>query len=77
MTIDEFKQEFARRLRKQAYQRGKYNQKQLAEVTGISEATIGYYYNAQRLPNADNLVRLTQALHCSADDLIMIDERLE
>ena len=77
MNIEEFKQEFAKRLKKQAYRSGEYNQKQIAEMTGISEATIGYYFNAQRLPNADNLVRLTQALHCSADDLIMIDERLE
>lgn len=74
MTEQEWREEFAHRLRRIAYQNKGYNQKKLAEASGISEVTISRYYNGLRSPSGDNLVKLAHALDCSIDDLVMVDE---
>ena len=74
MTEQEWREAFAKRLRKLAYKKGPYTQKQLAELSGISEPTISHYMNGSRIPNGNNILRLARALNCSADALIMIDE---
>ena len=74
MTEQEWRKEFARRLRRIAHQNKDYNQKELAEASGISEVTISRYYNGLRSPSSDNLVRIARALDCTIDDLIMVDE---
>lgn len=77
MTEQELRTEFSRRLLRLAYQKGKYDQKELSEITGISETTISYYMNGMCLPKMGNIVKLAQALNCSTDELIMVDEPIE
>lgn len=77
MTEQEWRDEFSHRLRRLAWQRKRYNQKMLAEASGISEVTICHYYNGTRTPKGDNLVRLSRAIGCTIDELIMVDEMIE
>lgn len=77
MTEQELKNEFSRRLKRLAHQKGRYDQKELAERSGISEVTISYYMNGMCLPKMSNIVKLAQALDCSTDELIMVDEPIE
>ena len=76
MTEQEWRKEFARRLRRIAYQNKDYNQKELAKASGISEVTISRYYKGLRSPSGDNLVKLAHALDCSIDELVMVDEMI-
>lgn len=48
----------------------KLSQKQLAEMTGLTEAGISRYISGQRLPRLDILLRIAEALHCSLDYLL-------
>jgi len=77
MTEQEWKNEFARRLRRIAYRNKKYNQRELAEASGINEVTVSRYYNGLRSPSSDNLIKLAKALDCTIDELIMVDEIIE
>ena len=74
MTEQEWREAFSKRLKKLAYMQGPYNQKQLAELSGISEVTISYYINGLRAPKADNILRLANALNCTTDLLVRVDE---
>lgn len=49
----------------------------LAERTGIPKQTISRYMTGQRKPTYDKIVKIAQALNCTPDDLINIDEPLE
>lgn len=77
MTEQEWRNIFAARLRKLAWQRRRFDQKKLAKASGISEVTISYYYNGSRSPRGDNLVKLAKAIGCTIDELIMVDEMIE
>lgn len=77
MTTEEFRQLFSNRLRGLAWRRKRFNQKKLANASGISEVTISYYYNGTTSPKAENLVKLAQAIDCTVDELIMVDESIE
>lgn len=77
MTEQEWRKEFARRLRRIAHHNKHYDQRELAEVSGISEVTISYYFNGTRSPRGDNLVKLAKALDCTIDELIMVDEMIK
>lgn len=77
MTEQEWREEFARRLRKIKHNNKDYDQKELSEVTGISEATISHYLKGTRTPRGENLVKLAKALDCTVDELIMVDEIIE
>ena len=45
-------------------------QRELSEMTGLSESSISNYIHKKRLPNAKAIVNLAYALNCSMDDLI-------
>lgn len=46
------------------------SKKELAITAGISQATISYYTNGERIPNGPNLVDLARALHTTTDYLL-------
>ena len=45
-------------------------QRELSEMTGLSESSISNYIHKKRLPNAKVIVNIAYALNCSMDDLI-------
>ena len=62
--------EFAERIRK--FMSNKTN-KEIANITGLSEQVIGAYLNGQRMPltlNIEQFQRLCEALDVSADQLL-------
>lgn len=48
----------------------KITQKQLAELTGLTEAGISRYISGQRLPRIDILLKIADALSCTLDYLL-------
>ena len=48
----------------------KISQKQLAEMTNLTEAGISRYISGQRLPRIDILLTIAEALNCSLDFLL-------
>lgn len=48
----------------------KLTQKQLAEMTELTEAGISRYISGQRLPRIDILLRIAEALSCTLDYLL-------
>lgn len=77
MTEQEWRKEFARRLLKIKHNNKDYDQKELAEASGISESTISHYMKGTRTPKGDNIVKLAKALECTTDELMMVDEKIE
>lgn len=69
MTEQEWRKEFAHRLRRIYRNRG-YNQKQFAEALGVSEMTISNYRKCKRTPDATMLTNMATVLNCSIDELI-------
>ena len=72
MTEQEWKDEFATRLRRVAHNNKKYNKKQLAEASGLSAKTIGRYRRGERVPDGIALSKIACALDCKVDDLIPV-----
>lgn len=70
MTEQEWREEFAHRLQVLSYRKKRYNKKQLAEASGLSEKTIGRYRRGERIPDAISLSKIARALDCSVDELI-------
>lgn len=77
MTEQEWREEFSARLKRIRHQNKKYNQKQLAEATELTDATISNYNKTKRMPDAKTLVKLAQVLNCTIDDLIYVDEEIK
>lgn len=77
MTEQEWKNEFAHRLQVLSYRKKRYNKKELAEASGLSEKTIGRYRRAERVPDAISISKLAMALDCSVDELLPVDEITE
>lgn len=46
------------------------SQKELSEMTGISEAMISYYIKGERAPSLKNIIRICYALECTYEELI-------
>lgn len=46
------------------------SQKQLAEMTGLTEAGVSRYISGHRLPRLDILLRIADILQCSLDFLL-------
>ena len=44
-------------------------QKELADISGISEAAISHYVKGDRIPRGMNLTRIAQALGVTAEEL--------
>lgn len=45
-------------------------QKDLAEMTGISEGAISYYIKKQRMPGLKAILKIAYALDCEVSELI-------
>ena len=48
----------------------KYTQRDLAEMTGLSEGTICKYLKKQQMPGVRALINIAYALDCKLDDLM-------
>lgn len=55
----------------------KYTQKDLAEMTGLSEATISKYLKKQQMPGVRALINISIALDCSLDDLMYFGNKID
>lgn len=53
------------------------SQKQLSEVTGITESAISHYIKGDRVPRGTNLVKIARALGTTTDDLLSSDVELD
>lgn len=69
MDEETFRREFAYNLYRMMDLK-KINQKQLAELTGISNVSLSKYLNQKVTPSARTVYLLTKALKCDFDDLI-------
>src|SRR5574344_2533865 len=62
------------RLKKTMKERG-YNQKQLADRTGLSEAAVSKYLSGYRTPHLEILVVLAKSLGVSTDYLLGVESQ--
>lgn len=69
MKEQEWREYFARELRIKLIIRG-WNQKDLADATGISEHTISKYRTAVWTPSIGNLLKISDVLRCSIGELV-------
>ena len=53
------------------------SQKELADVTGLSEGTISNYINKRQLPGIKAIINISEALNMSIDDLIFFGETIQ
>lgn len=51
-------------------------QRELADMTGLGEATISRYISRQRIPNIKAIINLAYALDCDVSDLIDFGDRI-
>jgi len=49
--------------------------KDLAELSGVSESAIGMYETGKRKPSFEVLLRLSEALGCTVDELVRENEK--
>lgn len=75
MTEREWRDRFGRNLSILLYETG-MTQKDLSEVSGVSESDISRYINGTQTPTATKLVNLSYALNCDYDELIDFGERV-
>ena len=53
------------------------SQKQLSEMTGITESAISHYIKGDRVPRGANLVKIAKALGTTTDDLLSGDKEMD
>lgn len=53
------------------------SQKDLAELSGLSSATISKYVNGTQMPTVRAIVNISYALHLDINDLIDFGDRIE
>lgn len=46
------------------------SQRELAELTGLSEASISYYLRGEKMPGIKTIINMAYVFGCSTDDLI-------
>lgn len=76
MTELELMRRFSSNLKKML----EYNnetQRELADDTGISEATISYYIRGERMPSLKNVINIAHALDCEFNELIDVYEFID
>lgn len=73
---EQFKREFAKRLRRLMFYKG-ISQMKLSEMTGISSVVLSRYMNAITCPSFYAVDKIARALKCSTDDLRFDQERYE
>lgn len=69
---EDWKRDFATMLAKKM-RSNNINQKELSELTGISQQLLSKYMNAKAAPGAYNLMLISNALGCSASELTIFD----
>lgn len=67
--------EFSLNLRRMMYDL-RISQRELADLSGLSEATISRYLNATHAPSFKAIVNLAYAFGCNTDDLIDFGSRI-
>lgn len=55
----------------------KMTMKQLGEEVGVTEAAIGLYETGKRKPSYEMLLKLSEALGCSVDDILKTQEEID
>lgn len=75
MTEIEWINSFADNLAMIMYE-SKLTQKDLSEMTGISEATISKYLRKQQMPGIKAVLNIAYALSYSLDDLLDFGDRI-
>lgn len=53
------------------------SQKELADLTGLSEGTISNYINKRQMPGIKAIINISEALNMSIDDLIFFGETIQ
>lgn len=48
----------------------KYTQRDLADMTGLSESTISFYIHKQKMPGIRAILKIAYALDCEVSELI-------
>lgn len=76
MTEEKFKFEFSQRLQEKMEIKA-YGQSYLAEISGVSQATINKYINCRVTPSLYNVRKLAKALSCSVDELLRFPKEYE
>ena len=76
MTESEWLDIFSNNLIELIRDRG-YTQADLAEDTGLSEATISAYINKRRIPKVTTLLNLALVLDCELEDLTGYVDHIE
>lgn len=76
MTETEWLKDFANNLREMLFD---YNmsQRELAEESGLSEASISQYLSRQKMPGIRAIINISYALNCDIDDLIDFGSRIK
>ena len=72
MTEAQFIREFANNLQGEL-EYSYTSQKELSEMTGITESAISRYVNGERIPSLKNVIKIARALECRVGDLIDLD----
>ena len=54
------------------FQKG-LSQKEVADLTGVTESNISYYVNGKREPNYKQMLKLIKGLGCTANELFRGD----
>lgn len=52
-------------------------QKELSEMTGITESAISHYVRGTRVPRGSNLIKIAKALGTTTDELLNGDQELD
>jgi len=65
---------FAERLRKQRIHAGYQRQSDLAQAAGISSQAVSAYEAGERLPSAEVLCSIANALGCTTDYLVQLED---
>lgn len=74
MTEQEWREEFAVRMRRAFRNNDLYFQKDWAKELGMSVNTINRYMNGDRTPDAYTVFRMAKLLNWPIEDLMVIDE---
>lgn len=75
MTETEWLYLFGRNLTQMIYSYG-MTQKELADATGLSTASINAYINGRKMPGVKALINISYVLNCTIDELVDFGEKV-
>ena len=53
------------------------SQRELADESGLSEATVSAYINKKKIPGLRAIINMAYALNCSTDELIDFGDQID